>query len=226
MNMISTVFTRPWTVRSASVFRYLDEQYADAFFTDGSLRIPTFQRFRNNPDEEIGDPYEGRVAASISAPNANWQVMAMNGQRAYVLSTSTIESRELHGRFVTNFGIRIQNSIAFANAISSHLPGFLGGMEGLCSYHDKPHATVHTSRGLDFERLLNETKESEVDVGEKIDRYVAEHVRDLLFIKRAQYAHQSEYRFIWYCNGYETNEQYIDIKCPEARRFCEKVDLK
>ena len=42
-----------------------------------------------------------------------------------------------------------------------------------------------------------------------------------MFLKDAKYAHQLEYRLLWECS---TIEEHIDIKVPDARQFCKRLD--
>jgi hypothetical protein len=41
---------------------------------------------------------------------------------------------------------RITNSLSFADAVSRHIPGCLGGMEGLCSYRENIVLQKHDLR--------------------------------------------------------------------------------
>ncbi len=136
MNETTTHFSRPWGIRTPNLTRYMEKQYVDEFFKYGKLRIPSFKRFRNNPDEELGDPFEGRASAQIATPTGSHAISAINGQEAYVLCATTVESQAVEANFRTEYGIRILNSLDFANCISSHISGFVGGLEGLCSYRD------------------------------------------------------------------------------------------
>jgi len=42
-----------------------------------------------------------------------------------------------------------------------------------------------------------------------------------LFIKHSRYAQQCEYRILWMSN--EKVDSFIDIKVPDARKFCRRV---
>lgn len=173
MSELKLGFSRPWSVRLPTVTRFLDERYVEEFFSLGRLRLSTFSAFRNHKDEERCDPNEGRINAEINTPNANHHVLAINGQEAYILCVGLVENPSMEASFSTQFGIRILNPLAFVDAVSGRIPGFVGGYQGNCIYR--------------------------------------------------RYAHQNEYRFIWFAQGYETRELYID--CPEARQFCQKYEL-
>lgn len=44
------------------------------------------------------------------------------------------------------------------------------------------------------------------------------------FLKQKKYQHQSEYRILWQTDR-EVKESII-INCPEAIKYCEKVEIK
>ncbi len=218
MNEITTQFVRPWGIKTPNLTRYMEKQYVDDFFEYGKLRIPSFRRFRNNPDEEQGDAFEGMTSTKIATPTGSHAIVAINGQEAYVLCTTTVESKTLQAKFRTEFGIRILNTLGFAHSISAHIPGFIGGLEGLCFYRD--------------DVSINKTIESSFPPRDKFsdpevmfrehEKFVAAHTKDSLFIKRSKFSHQAEYRFIWFAQGLE--QEYVEITCPEARQYCQPIN--
>ena len=217
MDEITTHFSRPWSIKTPTLTRYMEETYVDEFFKSGSLRLSSFKSFRNNPDEEQGDQHEGRASAQIKTPNGNHAILAMNGQEAYVLCATTVESKKLEASFKTKTGFRILNSLGFANCISAHIPGFVGGIEGLCSYRDS--TIINKNLSKDFsppDSFVN----PEIWAGE-YDKFVARQSQEAFFIKLSKYSHQAEYRFIWFAHGKEG--KYIDIICPEARQYCQRI---
>ncbi|WP_421722025.1 hypothetical protein [Alloalcanivorax xenomutans] len=218
MNEITTQFARPWGIKTPNLTRYMEKQYVDEFFEFGKLRIPSFKRFRSNPDEEQGDAFEGRTSAQLATPTGSHAIIATNGQEAYVLCATTVESKTLQDKFRTQFGIRILNTLGFAHCISAHIPGFVGGLEGLCSYRDD--VSINKSIGSSFpppEKFPN----PEIWARE-YDKFVAEQSKDSFFIKRSKFSHQAEYRFIWFAQGLE--QEYIEVTCPEAREYCQPIN--
>lgn len=219
MNEITTQFARPWGIRTPNLTRYLEKRYVEDFFKYGKLRIPSFKRFRNNPDEELGDAFEGRVSAQIATPTGSHAISAINGQEAYVLCATTVESQSIEAKFRTEFGIRILNTLGFANCISSHISGFIGGIEGLCSYSDD----VLINKTIEESFPPPDTFPNPEAWGREYDKFVAAQSRDAFFIKRSKFSHQAEYRFIWFAQGIE--KEYIEITCPEARQFCQTINF-
>jgi hypothetical protein len=100
--MLRTSFARSWNVRTPLLTRYLEAKYVELFFKEGVLRIPSFKKFRENPDEQRGDPAEGAAYQEITAPNARHTIVGLNGQEAYVLSCSTVEGALTAASFGTH----------------------------------------------------------------------------------------------------------------------------
>lgn len=151
----------------------------------------------------------------ITGPNSRTSVVAINGQEAYILCASTIETALPINGSMSAF--RILDTLGFANAISAHIPGFLGGTEGLCSYRDNtilrktdPQPFEPPPDGADMEKWFEEH-----------ERRIGKHSVDAFFVKESRFSHEAEYRFIWFASGPHRN--HIDIKCPAARQFCERV---
>ncbi len=217
MNALSLGFTRPWTVLLPRLTRYLEAEYVDLFFNDGTLRLSSFKAFREHADEERGDLLEGRVAMEIKAPNGQHAIVSMNGQEAYVLCAGTVENKTMEASFATNSGFRILNTLAFADSISKQIAGFVGGFQGPCIYRDD---VVIRKEDKNLIKPPDEYNNPE-EFSEEYDKYVQRQTIDGYFVKRLKFAHQSEYRFIWFAQGEE--KKYLDIKCPEAIKFCEKL---
>lgn len=43
-----------------------------------------------------------------------------------------------------------------------------------------------------------------------------------LFVKALRFAHEVEFRMIWLAG--DGQQEFIDIVCPSARTFCEKME--
>ena len=217
MNESTTLFSRPWSIKTPALTRYIKNVHVEEFFESGKLRLSSFKRFRNNPDEEQGDTNEGRASAQIKTRNGNHAIVAMNGQVAYVLCATTVESKNLEASFKTENGFRILNSLGFANCISAHIPGFVGGIEGLCSYRD----SIAINKELSEDFPPPDSFPGIEIWSAAYEKFVAQQSREAFFIKLSKYSQQAEYRFVWFAHGKE--EEYIDIICPEARQFCQKI---
>ena len=200
------------------IYRYLGKEYADQFFADGILRLSSFKAFRKHKDEQRKDAREGHASVQIETPEGNHAIAGLNGQEAYVLCASTIESRKLEASFATESGFRILDSVRFAEAISMQIPGFVGGLQGLCVYRDN----LLVKKSLEESVKPPDSYDDPEQWAKDYDRFVGIHMRDSLFLKHRSYAHQCEYRFIWFAMGEET--RHIDICCPAAAKFCQIMD--
>lgn len=49
------VVTAEWNICTPSLFRFLDKEYVNAFFKDGTLRISSFAQFRKYKDVQSQD---------------------------------------------------------------------------------------------------------------------------------------------------------------------------
>lgn len=192
-------------------------QFTDDFFRDGSLRLSSFRTFRSYADEVRGDAFEGRANQTWIHPDGGQSAIAgMNGGRCFILCGACSEGPEIAEAFETTDGFRILNTLAFADAVSRQIPGFVSGVEGLCLYREDTNLTKHMPQMF--------TVEDEANPEPAFDRFekaVRDEAVDSYFIKRRKYATQCEYRLLWMALGDELD--HIDIKCPEAIRFTERL---
>lgn len=213
---MNLAFTRPWTVRLPTLVRQMKAEYVDAFFNDGSLRLSSFETFRRHPDEKRRDGQEGLVAMEVDTPTGSLNILGTCGQGAYIMCTSTVEIpiREIDGS-VSAF--RILDTLKFADAISRQIPGFVGGVEGFCIYRNNtmikksdPSPMISPSVGVNPDLWFQEQKLRTAKLA--VDAY---------FMKHISFAHEAEYRFIWFAEN--SRKQFLDIKCPAAIECCERV---
>lgn len=221
METVPIQFMRPWEVIVPSVIRYLEDVYVDAFFERGSLRLSSFRRFRQHQDEQRGDAGEGSIAMQITNPASGHAVVAFNGQEAYVLCGSTVQSVEVMRAFEgAQSGVKIKNPVGFADAVSRRIPGFGGGFQGACIYTDDRVVRRAGVPDMKFPPLDDEAGAEKW--GDEYERYLAaENANESFLLKPLRYAHQAEYRLVWFAAGLERD--YVDIECPEAIKLCEKV---
>ena len=59
--MITLNIVKPWSVRTPTVYRYMDAQYVERFFATGELRLTPMRIFRAYTCEQRGDTHEGGV---------------------------------------------------------------------------------------------------------------------------------------------------------------------
>jgi len=141
---------------------------------------------------------------------------AVLGQNAYVLCGSTHHDPQLMKAFDCDSYIRIENPMAFGQAVARRISGFSGGAEGLCLYQNV--------RGIERDLGFDDVMRTAPDGTATYDRELllgtiagaADHVP--LFLKQKSFAHQAEYRLLWFTDG--VVPPYLSIKVPDARQFC------
>lgn len=221
---ISIKFGSEWIIRRPFLYRYMEKEYVDTFFETGALRLSSFKRFSEHPDEERLDAREGEGTVfniNTEGEGQTFSAKIRQGHNAYVLSTSTLYSKKLAERFETDSGFRIDNVMGFAIAVSRYVPGFIGGLEGPCIYQNGRIIERHSDPiNLDSMRVSSGSKE--IDMSKLM--YKADLLAgfDLFFLKEIRYAHQHEYRLLWLVNNQA--DLYLDIICPEARDFCTRFE--
>jgi hypothetical protein len=134
---ISMSFARPWSILRPRVYRYLETQYVEAFFRDGSLRLSSFARFAEHPDEQRKDTTEGMGARFGIGSHATINWFGGRGHDHYVLCGTIHNTKNVRDQFKQyDACMAIDNVTAFANAVASAIPYFKGGTEGMVIYQD------------------------------------------------------------------------------------------
>jgi hypothetical protein len=211
-----------WFLAAPNLYRYMSDRWVRSFFRDGSLRLSSFALFRRHADEQRLDTHEGLASIwqSVTAPDGRPMTMRVDlegGSHGYVLCAAMRHDPVLMNAFQCDSYIRIWNTTKFGESVAKCLPGFVRGVEGPCLYQAQ-RAVVARSDGSRPPVVPASLKTRE-EVGEWARRVAirnAEHY--LLFLKHTSYAHQSEYRMLWFVDSPVTG--HIDIKAPDAREFC------
>jgi hypothetical protein len=145
------------------------------------------------------------------------------GSDAYVLCGTVSNIAAVASAFPQYDGcFVIEDTLQFANTVSHAIPYFKGGCEGFVIYEDDPSITKdigeQTTEEL-FSRYQN--PDGTLDMQMLADTHAKVGGVEELFLKRAQYAVQAEYRFTWTAGG--DVGDYLDIKVPEARQYCRRI---
>jgi hypothetical protein len=208
------------STRPLTVIRYLSKsQYVDDFFNNGMIWLSSFRAFRNLEDEQRRDPAEGWVYMEINNPNAHGAICVLNAQPAYILST-VLEGTNTEGSFKNSSGFRITNTLAFADCISHKIPGLIDHKQGLCSYRNS--TVIRKQLDVPFKPPDSHTNPEEYFA--EFQKFIASQIADsdAFSLKSSKYTVESEYRFIWWAQG-EQKEDYKQLYCPEAVKFCERI---
>ena len=111
---------------------------------------------------------------------------------------------------------RIDNSMAFGQAVARRIFGFAGGAEGLYLYQN----LRSIERDLGFVDVMHSAPDGTTTYDQQLllgtITAAADHVP--LFLKEKTFAHQAECRLFWFTDGLVP--PYLNINAPEARQFC------
>jgi hypothetical protein len=215
-------FNRPWTVLRPRLYRFLEAQYVEAFFKDGSLRLSSFGQFAKHPDEQRKDRHEGHGTRMGLGTNLTISTVQGRGHDCYVLCGSLNNTENVRKLFPhADAGFVIDDITAFANVISTKIP-YVGGLEGFAIYQDETSITKNlgdiTASALD-EKYKNPDGTMKMEMLQDIMNAVGG--PEEFFVKHSKYAPQYEYRLLW-MTGREV-QPFIDIKAPEEIEFCRRL---
>jgi hypothetical protein len=226
--MINLQTGKPLDIYLPNVYRYMDKKYVDMFFDKGILRISSFKKFREYPDEVRGDKNEGGGSVTGVSDKSGFQfhVISQTGNDAYMLCGSIIESDNVKKTFNTDTCFRISKPLEFSVAISNSIVGFKQAFQGYCNYRD--HRIIEKLiGGLDMQDFTG--PEGTIIIGgqkgnQRINEIIGNGI-DLMFLKEKKYQEQFEYRFVWTVNTqFYSMHDYIDIECKEAIQYCERLE--
>jgi hypothetical protein len=112
--------------------------------------------------------------------------------------------------------LRIEDTLAFGQAVARRIAGYVGGAEGLCLYQ----RTRSIEGDLGYVDVMRAASDGTTtyDQQKLMDAVAALAGHAPLFLKEGTFAHQAEYRLFWFTDG--PVPPYLDVKVPEARQFC------
>jgi hypothetical protein len=211
-----------WSVKIEPLYRLFDDtKWMNNFFQTGEIMLSCFNNFRNYPDEMQGDKDEGEAIVGGVSENGDHQAFVYeSGMNAYILSTTTKLADEVKKDFKAKCAIKINYPTLFAFEIAKKLPFVAGGLEGRCNYVDYRVNIFHKQQS---ENKFFQNTDFQ-DVANLNEQLVELTKGNELFLKQNKYAHQNEYRLIWFSQQKITES--IIINCPEAREFCEQINFE
>jgi hypothetical protein len=223
--MITIQTVKSVHVKLPSVYRYMQSRFIDDFFQNGRLRISSFQRFQDYPDEIRGDKSEAQ--GSVTGKGGDgfmFHVMTSAGANGYMLAASLEDSDAIRQEFDVDSYFEIFDPLGFSVAVANALPGQQEAFLGFCNYQDKrviekslEEMTIKDFTGDDGNMILMHPK-----MNERINQLVGNGI-DLLFLKEKKYQSQAEFRFVWRIDGAHFDvENFVDVICKEAIQFCRR----
>ncbi len=206
-------------LRNSGIYRILPRIHVEEFFDTGKLRLSSFKRFSMHPDEEKGDTQEGVNIICGRGKDHTFFTVTGHGYDAYVLSGSQIYNDELCRKFKANAAIKINDTTLFGSAVAASIVNIKSGLEGTCEY--RGHYIERVTSNLTVDHFKSPESGNELDLSKLASISTNIGGPSVYFSKRGKYIHQQEYRWIWIVSG-EVSD-YLDLECPEARQYCEKI---
>lgn len=211
-------------VRLPKVYRYLNAKFIDEFFNTGKLKIGTFKRFREYPDEILGDKNEGRglLRATSDKENFSFNIHTPVGDNAYILCCSLINTDELRKKFNADSCFVINDPLKFSIAISKALNGFDHSRQGFCNYQEY-RMIKKTLSGLSIDDMTD--KEGRIIEDGRIEAKVFKSFDpiEIMFLKESRYSYQQEYRLTWTIDTRYHDLSKEFILCKEAIEYCDRL---
>ena len=202
------------------LYRYENQNYIDDFFENGNLYISSFQNYIKYDDNELGDTTEGSAWNTANLSNDKQiTILSTSGSNDYTFCTSTIFDEKLMGKFSRNSVFRIKDPINFILEITRSLNRVHNVLHGNCIYVDD---RIITKNYLDLDSSIVENSDGQVMLDKVFQLNNEIQGIDSYFLKKRKYPQQAEYRIIWQTDR-EVNGGII-INCPEAIKFCEKIE--
>lgn len=220
---IQVPFSAPWRVRRNPLFRFMHQQYVDAFFDDGTIRLSTFAEFAKHPDEQRRDNKEGSGFASHNDLDVNdgegFHVSGYlnTGMNAYIFCASMICNDSMKAKYGST-GLTILDTVGFAYEVSRYIPGFRSGAEGPCIYQEFRHIRRNIN-DLNLDDLKVDPSSNDISGDKLLATINSIAGDDLMFVKTMAFFEELEYRLAWFTS--EAVEGALILKCPEARKYCE-----
>lgn len=209
-----------WRVRKQPVYRLLDnKQWLDNFFSEGEIALSCFSKFRNYADEIRGDKEEGDAMIWFENDKGDTHAFKYeSGMNSYILCTTLELNDEVIKDFNAVGAIKIHNPTYFGAEVMQAIPGSQQGIEGKCVYDDSRVYRGYSDKMREILSEANYLKHPSL-YNELI---LAASEREL-FLKLKKYESQNEFRMLWFVD--QPVNSNLFIKCPEAIRFCERIDF-
>jgi len=203
------------------VYRYLEKQWIDQFFSEGKLRLSSFNKFRKHNDEQRGDTGEGKNILIGTGKDKTIYTVVSTGIDAFVLSTSLLYDQSLYSDFQVDGCFVIERPLEFMQEISKHIPDFKGINFGPCIYKPENLIKRHLP-DFDLDSLKSDDDPNQIDMTKMFSTANLTGGNDVLFRKPIRLANQHEYRILWH-SDLKTLPDYMDIIAPDSRQYCREI---
>ena len=118
------------------LIRYLDKEYVDQFFNDGTIMLSSIKQFAKHGDFQRFDDKEGIFMFLGKLKDQTIECFGNIGTSAYILCGTPILSKELMNTFKTNSYFKINDVAKFTELVADQLVNFKQCAGGPCIYDD------------------------------------------------------------------------------------------
>jgi hypothetical protein len=209
-----------WRTRVNPVFRLLDDKrWLDNFFEKGELALSCLSNFKNYAEEYQGDKDEGIGLVWYNATNGDTNAVFYEaGLNAHVFCTT----HEINEKIISDFNavgcIKIHNPNYFALDIMRSLGNCTQGISGSCIYANSRAFNRDTPN---MKEILK--KGDHLNNSEFFEEFRTSTIEHELFLKLEKYKYQNEHRMLWFSDT--QIKDTIVIKCPDAVKYCERIEF-
>lgn len=114
----------------APLYRYMEKEFVDRFFSDGELFLTSFNRCKEHEDKARRDQREGRYIFEFRGKSNTLAVNHQAGANSYMLCTSVSSDHNLLSRFKADSRIKISQPTEFFLEIAKAIPGLVNSRYG------------------------------------------------------------------------------------------------
>jgi hypothetical protein len=223
-----------WRGRIPPLFRYMKQEYVEAFFARGELWLTTYERCRAIDDLSRNDAREGKINTLVRT-TGDYAIASVSGvgRQSYMLCTSLHESEALMSSFeAANDYFRIDDPRAFAETIASAVNGYQRGLMGPCTYMPERSVEKYDPSFLpDFSKILELGRSGDeagaIKAVEEFHKSLSENharfVGQIPYFAKVAGSHQDEreFRFVWIVD-HPTGNTMLPLVVPEATKYCSR----
>ncbi|RUV00180.1 hypothetical protein EOB36_17695 [Mesorhizobium sp. M6A.T.Cr.TU.017.01.1.1] len=219
LSFIQTQISRPLTVFVPPLHRHMAKQYVDMFWDNASLRLSTFDAFRQHKSEGQGDPLEGHASYMVNdqTQDRHFGTSTIVGANAYVLSftSRTTLSKEFGDDF-----FEVVEPVVFSAEVANMIPGCTSVMIGSCIYVDAK-LLIKIGPAPAINDLLVGDGSTAVSLDKLLAQGAAIQGPRQYFLKDRRYESQSEFRMVWETNAPVSAPLIVTL--PALRQYCRRA---
>jgi len=220
--MLMFPVTSVWTIQTPVVLRGMERKYVESFFENGEIKLSSYSKFRQHPNEKLKDGMEGIhfIVGYHRPSNSHISGIHESGWQSYILCGTTHNTKEKLNNFGYDAAIQIFDTTNFGIEIGKQISGLKKGVEGFCIYNDGPIEILLPDNVPPHELMMAAEKnyDGSSDDLSPITNGMETPQNTVYFKKRPQFQHEMEYRWIWETEN--RDESDIIVKCPSARTYC------